>query len=90
LAVLVTGCLDSIGNGLKLVQKCKEIQPQLKVVLWSGYLETMISDLLAQTRVVPDALFAKGGDDDIWRMVKTVAALARDADAARCVIPAVA
>jgi DNA-binding NtrC family response regulator len=81
-AVLVTGCLDLAGSGLILIQKCKEAHPRIKVVLWSGYLETTISDLLAHTRVVPDAQFAKGGQDDMGEMVETIAELARDAEVA--------
>jgi hypothetical protein len=82
LGVLQLSCLDLAGSGLILIQKCKEAHPRIKVVLWSGYLETTISDLLAHTRVVPDAQFAKGGQDDMGEMVETIAELARDAEVA--------
>ncbi len=82
-AVLVTGCLDSEGSGLTLIQKCKEIEPQLRVVLWSGHDEATLAWLLAKIPVTPNARFPKGSQqEDVWKMVETIEKLARDTGAA--------
>ena len=59
-AVLVTGCLDYDGSGLALIRKCQEIEPGLKVVLWSGHDEKTMASLLAKIPVTVDARFPKG------------------------------
>ena len=77
-AVLVTGCLDYDGSGLALIRKCQEIEPGLKVVLWSGHDEKTMASLLAMIPVTVDARFPKGEACDMRKLVETIEALARD------------
>ena len=74
--VLLTGCLDSEGSGLELMRQCKELEPELKLVLWSGMPEGLLADLLTQARVVPDARFCKGAGTDCLRLRQKLVALA--------------
>jgi DNA-binding NarL/FixJ family response regulator len=75
--LLITGCLDSAGTGLRLIQKCKEIEPKLKVVLWSGHSEETLASLLANVPVIPDAIFMKGIERDTERLFDRIEELVR-------------
>jgi DNA-binding NtrC family response regulator len=73
--VLITGCLDRECTGLRLIQKCKEIEPGLKVLLWSGYSEGTLASLLAKVPVIPDARLPKGKEIDLERLLSTIKGL---------------
>ena len=79
-AVLITGCLDGAGTGLRLIQKCKEIEPRLKVILWSGHSEETLASLLAKVPVIPDASFRKGSEFDTERFLDRIEELVRGSD----------
>jgi hypothetical protein len=76
-AVLITGCLDSACTGLRLIEKCKKIEPRLKVVMWSGHLEETLASLLARIPVIPDAIFRKGSEFDTERFLNKIEELVR-------------
>jgi hypothetical protein len=74
--LLIAGCLDLQGSGLELMRQCKELEPKLMLVLWSGMPEAFIDELLAKARVTPDARFPKGAGSDFLKLCDEIVTLA--------------
>ena len=58
--VLITECLDCEGSGLRWIKSCKQIEPGVKVIVWSGHEKTTVDSLLAKVGVVADIQLLKG------------------------------
>jgi two-component system, LuxR family, response regulator FixJ len=54
--LLVTDYLMSPFNGLELIQRCKQIEPGLKTILYSGYVD---EGIMASAVVKPDKFLLK-------------------------------
>lgn len=82
-ALLITGCLDDEGTGLKLIRACKRIEPALKVLLWSGYEEKALASMLVKIPVVPDARLPKGKEVCLEKLLETIERLLKHTSFAR-------
>ncbi len=59
-AVLITGCFDCGCTGLGWIKACKQLEPGVKVIVWSGHEKITLGSLLAKAGVVPDIKLPKG------------------------------
>jgi len=68
-AVIIIGCLDNEGTGLRWIRKFKEVDSRLKIILWTGHSEKTLASLLRVMHVSPDVTLPKGrvevGLDDL-------------------------
>lgn len=76
--LLVTDCVMNGMDGLELIRRCREQQPDLKTILLSG---TVTEDYVTNQDIAPDRFIAK--PYNVRNLIKAVNELIGEADEAR-------